>query len=103
MAVRLALLAHHYRDDWEWTDADLQRAADRLSTWREAVSRAGAAPARPVVEEVRAALAEDLDAPRALAAVDRWALATLEGADTSTPDGADVVRALVDARLGVLL
>ena len=23
MAIRLALLAHHYRADWEWTDADL--------------------------------------------------------------------------------
>ena len=24
-AVRLALLAHHYRSDWEWTPADLER------------------------------------------------------------------------------
>ena len=23
MAIRLVLLAHHYRDDWEYTDADL--------------------------------------------------------------------------------
>ena len=25
--VRLALLSHHYRPDWEWTDGDLVRAA----------------------------------------------------------------------------
>ena len=25
MAIRLALLAHHYRADWEWTDDDLDR------------------------------------------------------------------------------
>ena len=37
MAIRLALLAHHYRDDWEWTDEVLAAAEDRLSRWREAV------------------------------------------------------------------
>jgi L-cysteine:1D-myo-inositol 2-amino-2-deoxy-alpha-D-glucopyranoside ligase len=26
MAVRMALLAHHYRSDWEWTDAALAHA-----------------------------------------------------------------------------
>ena len=25
-AIRLAVLAHHYRDDWEWTDAGLAEA-----------------------------------------------------------------------------
>jgi L-cysteine:1D-myo-inositol 2-amino-2-deoxy-alpha-D-glucopyranoside ligase len=52
---------------------------------------------------VREALAEDLDAPRALAALQRWALATNEGVDRSEPGAGDVVRRLVDARLGVLL
>ncbi len=30
MAIRLALLAHHYRSDWEWTEDDLTRAEQRL-------------------------------------------------------------------------
>ena len=34
MAIRLAILAHHYRCDWEWTDADLTRGQDRLASWR---------------------------------------------------------------------
>ncbi len=34
--VRLALLSHHYRPDWEWSDADLARAAARLAAWRAA-------------------------------------------------------------------
>ena len=34
MAIRLALLAHHYRDDWEYTDADLTAAVERLRVWR---------------------------------------------------------------------
>src|ERR1700761_6792521 len=43
MAVRLALLAHHYHDDWEWTEAGLAAARDRLSRWRTAT----AAPSAP--------------------------------------------------------
>jgi L-cysteine:1D-myo-inositol 2-amino-2-deoxy-alpha-D-glucopyranoside ligase len=51
-----------------------------------------------VVEEVLAALAEDLDAPGALDALERWAAA--DGADTAA---GDVVRRLADAALGVEL
>ena len=32
MTVRLALLSHHYRHDWSWSDADLPLAAERLAT-----------------------------------------------------------------------
>ncbi len=103
MAVRLALLAHHYRSDWEWTDADLERAQERLGSLRHAVSLPAGAATEGVVAEVREALAEDLDAPRALAALRRWEVATNEGADRSEPGAGDVVRRLVDARLGVLL
>ena len=44
MAVRLAILAHLYRDDWDWTDAGLSAAADRLARWRAAVSSCLSAP-----------------------------------------------------------
>jgi cysteinyl-tRNA synthetase len=33
-AVRLALLAHHWRSAWEWDAAELKEAAERLSAWR---------------------------------------------------------------------
>jgi len=39
MAIRLALVAHHYRSDWEWTDAVLAEAQARLGRWRAAVAR----------------------------------------------------------------
>ncbi len=36
-AVRLALLGHHYREDWDWrTDEDMPAAAARLALWRSA-------------------------------------------------------------------
>jgi len=98
MAIRLALLAHHYRADWEWTDADLTSAEERLEVWRTAVARASTPPAAELVERLREALADDLDAPAALAAVDSWASAA-EGKD----DGGTEVAMVIDALLGIRL
>jgi L-cysteine:1D-myo-inositol 2-amino-2-deoxy-alpha-D-glucopyranoside ligase len=64
MAVRLALAAQHYRTPWEWHPDLLDVACDRLERWRAA----GAGDA--VVDEVRAALDDDLDTPTALAIID---------------------------------
>ncbi|MFJ4781237.1 cysteine--1-D-myo-inosityl 2-amino-2-deoxy-alpha-D-glucopyranoside ligase [Streptomyces sp. NPDC088762] len=101
-AIRLALLSHHYRDDWEWTDAVLDEAVARLERWRAAVSRPDGLPADGVVEEVREALSNDLDAPAALAAVDRWVEAqnASDGTDESAPG---LISRTVDALLGVAL
>jgi L-cysteine:1D-myo-inositol 2-amino-2-deoxy-alpha-D-glucopyranoside ligase len=101
-AIRLALLSSHYRTDWEWTDGALDEAAHRLERWRAAVSRPDGPPADGLVAEVRAALADDLDAPAALAAVDRWARAQLTGGGTD-PGAPGVVTRAVDALLGVAL
>src|SRR5690242_3928379 len=91
MAVRLAILAHHYRSDWDWTAAGLAAAQDRLARWRAAVNRAlsaaalsdaavsraepgagataeGVPTADSVLAAVRERIADDLDAPGALAA-----------------------------------
>jgi len=103
MAIRLALLRHHYRSDWEWTDADLRRAQTWLADWRAAVAQPRGAATGPVVSAVRQALAEDLDAPAAIEAVRRWSVATNEGAENSEPEAGDVVRRLLDARLGIRL
>ncbi|UXX92699.1 cysteine--1-D-myo-inosityl 2-amino-2-deoxy-alpha-D-glucopyranoside ligase [Streptomyces sp. AD2-2] len=101
-AIRLALHAHHYRSDWEWTDGVLEDAAARLGRWRAAVSRPDGPSALTVVEEMREALANDLDAPAALAAVDRWAALQRDrgGSDESAPG---IVSRAVDALLGVAL
>lgn len=101
-AIRLSLLAHHYRADWEWTDEVLDAARERLDRWRAAVSRPDGPPADEVVEEIRTALANDLDAPSALAAVDRWAARQADegGTDEGAPG---VVSRAVDALLGVAL
>jgi L-cysteine:1D-myo-inositol 2-amino-2-deoxy-alpha-D-glucopyranoside ligase len=102
MAIRLALLAHHYRSDWEWTAPELETARERLARWREAVSLPSGPPARPLLDEVRRLLAADLNAPAALAAVDRWAGRALAG-DGTEPQAPARVRALADTLLGVAL
>ncbi|WP_248581829.1 cysteine--1-D-myo-inosityl 2-amino-2-deoxy-alpha-D-glucopyranoside ligase [Nocardioides sp. InS609-2] len=106
MAIRLVLLSHHYRDDWEWTDNGLFDAVDTLERWRSALALGAGAPAGPVVAAVVAALADDLDAPTAVAVVERWVDATLGTsglADTSDKTAASVVRDLLDASLGLAL
>ncbi|WP_152185615.1 cysteine--1-D-myo-inosityl 2-amino-2-deoxy-alpha-D-glucopyranoside ligase [Segeticoccus rhizosphaerae] len=77
MAIRLALLAQHYRTPWEWTDDHLKVATTRLERWRSALSVVAAPDAGPTIEQVRAALADDLDSPSALEAVDAWVERTL--------------------------
>jgi L-cysteine:1D-myo-inositol 2-amino-2-deoxy-alpha-D-glucopyranoside ligase len=98
MAIRLALLAHHYRSDWEWTQADLDRAESRLERWRAATRRTSTVEARDLVADVRRRLADDLDTPAALEAVDAWAAST-----SGDGEGCGDVCDLLDARLGVLL
>jgi L-cysteine:1D-myo-inositol 2-amino-2-deoxy-alpha-D-glucopyranoside ligase len=98
MAIRLALLGHHYRSDWEWTAADLASGEQRLDVWRAAVSRAETASGEELVGRLREVLADDLDAPTALSIVDAWA------ADEGTvASGGATVKDAVDALLGVRL
>ena len=105
-AIRLVLLRHHYRSDWEWTDDQLWAAVDTLTDWRRALALGAGADSRPVVARVLAALADDLDAPTAVRVVQEWVDATLGTtglADTSDRDAAEVVRRLLDAALGLSL
>jgi len=82
-AIRLLLLAHHYRSAWEFDHAELAAAEARLDRWRAA---AGRAPAQAATQgealpgAVDRALADDLDTPTALAEVDQLAAAGDGGA-----------------------
>ncbi|MGW7682994.1 cysteine--1-D-myo-inosityl 2-amino-2-deoxy-alpha-D-glucopyranoside ligase [Kribbella sp. NPDC054772] len=98
MAIRLALLTHHYRTDWFWTESDLTDAQARLDVWRGAIGRGAGPDGSAAVDAVRAALTNDLDSAGALAAVDAWAEA--EGDDHEAPA---LVALAVDALLGIKL
>ena len=84
-AIRLALMRHHYRAGFEWYDTDLDEGTALLH-------RLLAAPKRPDGADrgrslsVPEAIDDDLDAPRALEALDDLASAILSGGDdTSAP------------------
>jgi len=102
MAIRLALLAHHYRTPWDWTDEVLAQAQERLATWRAAMSVNAGPSADATMARVRECVSDDLDTPGALAAVDRWARESLDrGGDEIGAPG--LVSRTVDALLGVRL
>ena len=64
MVIRTAIVAHHYRDGWEWFDHLLTTAQERHDRWRSAGKGDGA------LDEVRERLDDDLDTPGAVAAID---------------------------------
>ena len=128
MAVRLAIMAHHYRGDWDWTADGLATARGRLARWRAAVNRAavnraasgadaaaadpgprepvdGVPAAESVLAAVRERIADDLDAPGALAAVDRWASAIANAPElpADAAGAAALIGDTVDALLGIAL
>ena len=78
-AIRLGLLVNHYRKEWEWDEGLIDRAVERLGKWTQATvdSEAHNSPeakgGHEVLLEVRERLDDDLDAPGAVAAIDRAA------------------------------
>ncbi|MDT0332066.1 cysteine--1-D-myo-inosityl 2-amino-2-deoxy-alpha-D-glucopyranoside ligase [Nocardiopsis lambiniae] len=100
--IRLAMLSHHYRAAWEWTDDHLPVACARAERWRAAFALGTAPDAAPLLAAVRSTLAEDLDAPAALAAVDAWADTALTEGGTDA-DAPALARTVVDTLLGVAL
>jgi len=101
-AIRAALLSGHYREDRPWTAELLATAQERLARWREAVELEAGPDTTELLANLRLHLADDLDTPRALAAVDAWAAEALtrRGTDPAAPARA---RAAIDALLGIAL
>jgi L-cysteine:1D-myo-inositol 2-amino-2-deoxy-alpha-D-glucopyranoside ligase len=89
-AIRLGIVAHHYRDSWSWNDEIMPAAADRLEAWLATSSVEGVADSDSALDEVRARLDDDLDTPGAVAVI-----------DAAVARGESVVRAA--ALLGVFL
>jgi len=102
MAIRLALLDHHYRTPWDWTGEILERAQRRLDMWRTGLSGNGGPAAEATITEIRECLSNDLDSPGALAAIDRWAEESIRHGGTEIGAPGIVGRA-ADALLGVRL
>src|SRR6266516_2280267 len=82
MAIRLALLADHYRDDRQWTDDLRKTGQQRLARWRAGIAAARGPAGFDLLGTLRDRLTDDLDTPAALRAVDARADADASGHGT---------------------
>ena len=91
-AIRLALMAHHYRSDFEWFDEEGPRAQRDLELLIRSGGGAQPVSEGPLIDEVRAALDDDLDTPRVCELLIREAQA-IEKGTSSSPQGCLVAAA----------
>ncbi|RWA23598.1 cysteine--1-D-myo-inosityl 2-amino-2-deoxy-alpha-D-glucopyranoside ligase [Mycolicibacterium brumae DSM 44177] len=101
-AIRLGLFAGHYRDDRSWSDELLEQALIQLDRWRAAAALPAGPDIADLLARLRRYLADDLNTPMALAAVDGWVTDALDygGPDPGAPG---MLATCVDALLGVRL
>jgi L-cysteine:1D-myo-inositol 2-amino-2-deoxy-alpha-D-glucopyranoside ligase len=96
-AIRLAILAQHYRSDWEWTDSLLDDARDRLNRWLgwAAHTNDRVVHETALLAEVRTLLSNDLNSADALSAID----ASINAGVSATVVDLDAINALLGVRL----
>jgi L-cysteine:1D-myo-inositol 2-amino-2-deoxy-alpha-D-glucopyranoside ligase len=70
MAIRLGLIEHHYRTEWEWDDGLMARNEARLAQWKSAAHVGNSDGDSGLLAEVRSALDNDLDSPSAVQLID---------------------------------
>lgn len=100
MAIRIALMSHHYREDHMWQSNELTDANFFLEELRIALSRMEVAPTDGVIEEIIISLSQDIDTPRALSALREWVEETSKGVVGGKPG--ELSRA-IDALLGIAI
>ena len=106
MAIRLALLANHYRSDREWDDALLQDATDRLAKWRKGFAKPEGPEIEATISNVVDALNNDLDTTKALAHIDSWvekAIADSNSEKNSKLSNTGTLARFVDSILGIAI
>ena len=76
-AIRLALISNHYRQEWEWDSTAMPKAEARLRSWQSASSATStsesSAAGSNLLDQVRGALDDDLNSPKAIAQIDQAA------------------------------
>ena len=98
VAIRHALLSSHYSSDRMWSDEILLHSEKSITHIRQGLARNGVRGSTELIQEIIAALADDLDTPRALKTIESWALGQNDGDESS----GEIARAL-DLLLGLAL
>ncbi len=66
-AIRLGIISHHYRTEWEWSDNLMPASTQRLQEWAGSID---GEDDQDVLENVRNALDDDLNTPEACRLID---------------------------------
>ena len=106
MAIRLALLANHYRSDREWDDDLLQNATNRLERWRKGFAKPEGPEITETISHVVDSLNNDLDTYKALAHIDAWVETAIvdSGSDRNSKlANTGTLARFIDAVLGVAI
>ena len=90
-AIRLAVVAHHYRESWEWNDALMPAADARLAAWVAATGADGAVESTEALAAVRSCLDDDLHTTGAVMAIDAAAAGGEAVASAAALLGVDLV------------
>jgi cysteinyl-tRNA synthetase len=90
--IRMAMLTTHYRQPFDWNDALVEEVRTVLTKWRRLTAAVDIAPDVP--EAVLAALADDLNTPKAIAALHAMAN---DGDYAGLKAGAEMIGLLTDS------
>lgn len=98
MAIRLALMGHHYRSDHMWTTPEISRAEKLLERLRLNLSRVEVAPTSPIMVEILIAMSQDLNTEGVIALLVTWCEETESG---QTGGSAGELARFLDELLGL--
>lgn len=104
MVIRWALMIDHYQSYREWNSDLLVRATTEVALIRQALSKSEVYPVAGYISELIAALSNNLDTPRALSIILKWAQQSLDGENSHllVNESGEMSRTL-DALLGLTL
>jgi L-cysteine:1D-myo-inositol 2-amino-2-deoxy-alpha-D-glucopyranoside ligase len=100
MAIRIALLGHHYRSDHMWGSTEISDASAFLDRIRLNLARMEVAPTQPLIREILKAMSNDLDTERVLELLASWCTETENG---SSGGSAGQLSRVLDDLLGLAI
>lgn len=100
MAIRWALMGHHYSSDLMWTNEIIEKATSEIDQLQLMLSREDVAPTKKVIDSIISALSRNLDTPEVLKSLRTWITDTKDGV---TGGSAGELSRAIDTLLGIAL